>query len=307
MEQVISGLSHFVHFHREGEYPSESISDFVVAGIEVQESSLITTTVARANEIRRKLETRSLRAEELDERGWLTFLNVDDTLEQVKRGGVVDRSLLESLLNEAMGKEGMPSAGKRWRFAGDMSAAVAAEVGAEEAVELERWGNTTFLKERRQRYCLYPYSAFSESARAKHFCAVCDEHDAVVANGVDEGTLKGVPAWLSTLKIQSARYRLEVAKRQKYEVELSRNEQEFIELFQSVMRERQTWRRDPSSGGREKNADAVMDAIYAVCREALEERKREESGSRNWERATGEILGYGKLVALLEKRGKRFN
>jgi hypothetical protein len=143
--------------------------------------------------------------------------------------------------------------------------------------------------------------------QAKHFCAVCDEHDAVVSNGVDEDSLEGVPDWLLSLKSQAARYRLEVAKRKRHELELNSKEQEFIELFLSAMREGHRSRQDSRGGGRKNDADVAMDAIYTVCREAVLERQREERGSRNWERATGEILGYGKLVALVEKNGKRLD
>jgi len=297
-------VQHGLYLYSSDKFPALEIAEYLACGFRKQESALILATKAHRDEIEQCLAAREVDADAWADEGRILFMEANEALERVQRKGVLDarkvRAVLGSAVHNSLGTFGA----RRCRVFGELVALLAERNELKSALALERCWNDLKPEYSFDLRCAYPYSVFFEDRSVPGFCDICDEHDGVFPEGLDNPPSEIAPQWLGALAMQCSRLRDMAMKCRAAEDQLQEREVQLAELLELALSSLAG--RHSLKGSRDQNRwEELLEQIYWVCAGTTRDREKVPVGSAKWERYTGEILGYGKLVAYLAERCRR--
>ena len=237
------GDEHLVQFYESDEFLSDTLADFLAAGLDEGDSCLVVSKSERHEGLDARLRARGLdpAAERLS--GRLVMLDAAETLSGFMDGDVPEPARFVEVVGGLVGR--VSAAGRRVRIFGEMVALLWAEGRPDAALRLEALWNELQRSRPFLLFCAYPMSCFGGESHAGPLGHVCSSHSRVIPAesytahaGADERLLAIVE-----LQRKAALLAAEVAERREAEAALRRLkedlEREADERQRLLVRERE--------------------------------------------------------------------
>ena len=301
--------AHLVQFYAPDKFPARSVANYFCEGLEADEGSLLITTPDHSRQIKACLEKCGVDTKVLERAGMLSFLDAVETLDALRSRDPLDDSGIETVLGKPFDQATKRSPSGCIRIFGELANLIVNDGDYNVYAQLERRWNQLPLGINVRLYCGYSVAGSSARWSPEGIYEVSDLQDEVAA-GISALGPKG---WLVLLQERGRGLQVEIQRRKAIEDLLHSREQEYVQLMDMQMAHWLEGHREESATatmfGRAHFADSSREVIRSVeeslqeilaaCEEACEERRAAEPESAEWNKATGEILAYGRLTHIL--------
>src|SRR6185437_15624135 len=171
------GADHVVQFYESDEFLADCVSEFLAAGAERGESSIIIATAEHRTAVEQRLSARGFDLAKLKNEHRYFSLDAKETMSRFMVSGKPD----EKLFNLALGRLITEATrGRRHvRAFGEMVAILCAEKKHETALEVEELWNGLSNAHSFSLLCAYPTSVFLDNPRSETITHICDAHSHV--------------------------------------------------------------------------------------------------------------------------------
>jgi hypothetical protein len=290
-----AGISvrHSVSFYHRTNFPEQSVSEYFRDWLNLGEPALVIATREHAEAISDRLSVDRLPVSRLKKSGMLTYVDAEAALNRVRREGLA-HAPIPPLLAQFIESAQMKSATRRVRIVGELVSLLVADGRVETAIELERIWNRLLSAYPIDLYCLYEDSAFESTAALGRFCAICEEHDAVLTNRAESFDEPGRTTWFVILQKQASLLRQEVLQRKRAERVADLNQIDRLDQLETSLR---IYGLDPAFA----DFQEIVNLVVKLCDQAERDRAASFQNSPEWFKRTGEILGYAKVIAYLTR------
>lgn len=169
---------HFVQFYESDDYLMESVAEYLVHGIKVNEACMVLATAEHLNKIERLLEAfgRDLYAAKEEDR--LILLNIDEMI-----GELIDENGPSETAFESMIGKTVREAQERFetvRIYGELVDVLAIRGQHDDARKVEEFWNRLRTEVPFSLFCGYALDGFAEDGLSEKMVGVCDQHTKVI-------------------------------------------------------------------------------------------------------------------------------
>jgi PAS domain S-box-containing protein len=210
--------SHVVQFYDDEDFLSESVSQFVGAGLGLGEPAIVVATPAHLEALRVRLAAKSFDVSGACKSGRLTLLDAEETLATFMVGNQPDMALFRTHVGGAVAKASHGGT-SCIRVYGEMVDLLMERGEPDAAVRLEQMWNELASEHSFALLCAYVMGRFYKLEDAGHFAHVCDAHARSYPTEM-YSTLEGDEARLreiSTLQQQAKALATEIERRKHVE------------------------------------------------------------------------------------------
>jgi hypothetical protein len=303
--------AHLVQFYDPERFPARSVANYFCEGLEADESSVLIATPDHSRQIKACLEKCGVDTKVLERAGLLTFLDATETMEALRSKHPLDNSGIEMVLGEPFDQAASLSPSGCIRVFGELANLIVNDGDYNVYAQLERRWNQLALGINVRLYCGYSIAGSSARWSPEGIYEVSDLPEDVVT----AMSALGPKGWLVLLQERGRGLQLEIQRRKAVEEVLRSRERDYAELLNMRMTHWLEGCRLESApatpfGGAHfaesskdvaQSVDESLRAILAACEEACAERRAAVPESAEWNKATGEILAYGRLTHILYK------
>jgi PAS domain S-box-containing protein len=225
---------HFVQFYENDEFLIESVSSFVGADLNDNQSGLVIATAEHRQAIQRKLIACGVDVPSATEAGRYVVLDASETMSTFMVGGMPD----PQLFNETVGGilANLSQGGRRIRAFGEMVALLWAEGNRDAAIRLEELWNKLGKRYTFALFCAYPIANFDQEIHAAPFDGICSCHTRVIptesyaANGDVDKRLR----MIALLQQKAQSLEAEIEHRAEAQKALAKRERELADFFENA-------------------------------------------------------------------------
>jgi MEDS: MEthanogen/methylotroph, DcmR Sensory domain len=301
--------AHLVQFYVPERFPARSVASYFCEGLEADEGSVLIATPDHSKQIKACLEKCGVDTKVLERAGLLVFLDAAETLEALRSKHPLDDSAIEDVLGQPFDQATRMSPSGCIRVFGELANLIVNDGDYNVYAQLERRWNQLPLGINVRLYCGYSITGSSARWSPEDIYEVSDLQDDVAA----AISALGPKGWLVLLQERGRGLQLEIQRRKAVEEVLRSREREYAQLLDMRMGYWLEGARPESaramlldsvhsaevSGDVAQSVDESLREILAACEEACAERRAAVPESAEWNKATGEMLAYGKLTDIL--------
>ena len=165
---------HFVQFYEQDDFVVDSISRFVIEGLEQSESVIVVATDEHLNALNRCLSQRDVDVVAAITTGHYVPLSAEATLAEIRVDGRVSPDRVRDVIGDTLLQTRI--AGRRLRVFGELVQLLCAEDDVQGAIELEELWNELKIVQPFSLYCAYRLNGFTEQSMTE----VCRTHSHVI-------------------------------------------------------------------------------------------------------------------------------
>lgn len=165
---------HFVQFYERDDFIVDSLSRFVLEGLEQSESVVVVATDEHLNALNRRLSQQRLDVVAAITTGHYVPLSAEATLADIKVDGRVSPDRVRDVIGNTLLQTRIT--GRRLRVFGELVALLCADGDVEGAIELEGLWNEFKVIQPFSLYCAYRLNGFTEQSMTE----VCRSHSHVI-------------------------------------------------------------------------------------------------------------------------------
>jgi signal transduction histidine kinase len=169
---------HFVQFYESDEFLIDSLSGYVLEGLETGDACVVVATGARREGLDARLRASGLDTDAARASGRLVTLDAAETLSRFMSDGSPDERRFEKVVGGVLTRA--TEVGRRVRAFGEMVALLWAEGKTDAALRLEGLWNGMQNALAFRLFCAYPLKGFEGEAQAGPLGRVCAEHARVI-------------------------------------------------------------------------------------------------------------------------------
>ncbi|MGA2813980.1 MAG: MEDS domain-containing protein [Candidatus Acidiferrum sp.] len=284
---------HSVTFYASDAFPARSIAETFAEGLSLGEGAFIAVTKEHLDAVLASLQSFNFDIHGLQQGGQLVSVEPQGVVRELRRGGSIRHGNVEPFFAGLLEKVINASSTKSARVMGEIVSLLVEDDKPDDALELEQCWNRMAASYPVQVVCAYRESAFKKKTVLDQFCALCDEHDAVVPNLTPSNAVEKTPEWFTLLQVQTSSLRREVFKRHRVERQMRYRESERLQVLESCLRE---YKPDVAASDFEE----ILNIVYGLSWDAYDERLQLSPESPEWHKVTGEILSYSRMVVRLD-------
>jgi hypothetical protein len=297
LDVPIISARHLVSFYKQPHYPVDAICDYLAEGLSAGEAAIAVSTREHVESITRTLQMRGCRVDEMKADGRIVCADATEILTYLQ-----DRTVAREQKEETMSRwveDSLARApARRCRILGELVSLMVAQGDLDNAIQLEDDWNHLLAEYPAMLYCVYEQTPFEGSQALNRFCDVCNRHDAVLATHLRPEASKDPSAWFVLLQEQACALREEVMRRRLAERLVFVNEANRLNQLEALLR-----RHGPHLTSVEKTE--IVKVVMELEAQARAEKRAMIPDSAEWQRKTGEILGYEKVIASVMRAGLR--
>ena len=168
---------HFVQFYDSDSFLTESVRDFVVAGLRNDENTVVVATKAHREQLEVALEEVVIDVHAARSEGRYLPFDATTTLAEFMVDGEPDPVLLDQMIGEMIPRS---ADGRSLRVFGEMVALLWDEGNIPAAIRLEEFWDSIMETRPLDLMCAYPMRSFSHELGTEPFKEVCDRHSRVL-------------------------------------------------------------------------------------------------------------------------------
>jgi hypothetical protein len=302
---------HLVQFYDPDRFPAKNVAEFLYAGLEAEESSLLITTPDHTHQVKDCLEHCGLDTQQLQRDGLLTCLDASFTLNALRTNHLFDEQHIETLLGQPLAQSERVSPSGCVRVFGELGNMILNDGDYDGYGHLVNEWKRLAAGLTVRTYCGYSVEGHETELASGGVYEMCDLQD----EAIPAISALGPKGWLVLMQEKSHSLHIEIQRREAIESALRGREQEFAGWMDAQMVH---WleSRGPALPpatllGRPRSANVCENVVRAVeealqeileaCEMACSDRKTAAPGSEEWQKSTGKILAYGKLTQVLYK------
>lgn len=297
LDVPIISARHLVSFYKQPHYPVDAICDYLVEGLSAGEVAIAVSTQEHVESIAKTLHARGWSVDEMKADGRFVCADANETLAYLQ-----DQSVSAEQKEETMNRWVVDSLARapahRCRFLGELVSLMIAQGKLDDAIQLEDDWNHLLEVYPAMLYCVYEQTPFEDSQALIRFCDICNRHDAVLAMHLRAEVSKEPSAWFVLLQEQASALRDEVMRRRLAERLVFVNEANRLNQLESLLR-----RHGPHLTPIEKTE--IVRVVTELKAQARAEKRATTPDSAEWQKKSGEILGYEKVIASVMRAGRK--